>query len=284
MVLDGCAEDDRIDMLLACMTGSAKGPVEAELSQNPNISFTQLIWNLDRRFERRGSPQDTIRRFFESKQQSSESLDEWADRVSVLGTQANFSVNGEPETIQTQFCGGLLDLDAGRSIEQLVHTHKDLRQTVEAVRKYQRTKGGAVADARRRPHIGEVGSLDDYLEEDFDICAVQQGRSPWRRGPPQRQGGQPQQENRPTASEPRAITDIEQILKDLTATIIVQMKELMAQTQQDGRRRGPRGNCFNCNQPGHFQAECPLPRKPDGNNLNGTRAEPECQTAPRPEK
>ena len=266
------------------MTGSARGPVEAELAQNPYICFAELIYHLDRRFEQQGSQYDAHRRFYEARQQSTETLNEWADRVRKLGTLAVLNPQFEREAVMAQFCRGLVDRMAGRIVAMQTHAYRNLMEAVEAVRIFQ--EGGSEpqdsAASRRRPNIGEV-EIGDLLDEDeLDIMAVQSGRRPWRGGPSPRTA--PRTDSKPTPTEQRPVTDVDKVLKELVAAILAGMEKLGAQISETNRRRPRSGKCYNCQDPGHFQADCPLPRAPQTSPLNGKGAESERSAEVRPEQ
>ena len=255
-------DGEEVEWLMSCMTGSACGPVEAELAQNPDICFAELIYNLDRRFEQRGSQYETNRRFFEARQKSGEPLDEWADRVQRLGTLAILNPQFERDAIMAQFCRGLADRMAGRVVAMQTHSYQSLFEAVEAVRVFQDDESEANDSAayRHKPHIGEVADMFDDCLYEADVLAVQNERQPWRRGP------YPRLESNLPSTEQRPVMDGDQVLKDVTAAILAAVEKLAALVTKNNRPQS--SVCYNCQQPGHFQADCPLPQAPQRSHLN----------------
>lgn len=228
--------------LLHCLAGKALDYCTRLFRTNPQLPYTTLLSKLRERFgpELQASAQA---KFNQSAQQKKENMEDWADRVQELASEAfvNLPMVYSNQQSIDRFCEGLLDLVAGHSV--FMKKHSTTEAAMNDVHLYQHSKSDMVKrnQSRRQPF---TPSVVDYDEETRNqVCAIHPTK------PPDLNSLQEQLD--------------EKLLKNMTM----------------GRpRRQRQTGCFRCGDKSHFIRDCP--KTPDHDNLNGNRSSQRANSRP----
>ena len=223
----GWSDTDCQKCLLHCMTGKALDFCARHLRSNPELPYKKLLHKLEGRFGEM-LPDSAQAMFFAAKQKKGESLEDWADRIQYLATEAFRDLPERYSSQQTvdRFCQGLLDAEAGHST--FMQKFPSMDMAINDIRLYQHSKSD-MAGRQRRYQSGAT----DYDDNAAQVCAVQTpGSAEW-------------------LSLDKKVSDLADQFSQL----------LKSQSQQRGPPRGAgrkygRG-CFTCGSLKHFARDCP---------------------------
>ncbi|XP_041470201.1 uncharacterized protein LOC121419807 [Lytechinus variegatus] len=117
-----------------CLEGKALAYYDRLAAQNPAMDFTVAIRKMAARFNFSELPESSQLKFMAAKQEASESLEEWVDRLQDLAVRA---FPGSPESFLQQqlvlrMCQGAYDHNAG--YQALNHRPKSVESAAEAIR------------------------------------------------------------------------------------------------------------------------------------------------------
>jgi hypothetical protein len=107
----GWTEDEQLNCLVWCLNGKALEYYALIHDQEGYLTYQGLVAKLAARFGQHELPAAAHVRFQNAVQETSESLEEWADRVLTLGYRAFRKLPEEFVTAQTvnRFCQGMVD-------------------------------------------------------------------------------------------------------------------------------------------------------------------------------
>ena len=210
--------------LLHMLSGKALDFCARLLKSDSDMPIRELLRKLDGRFGAE-IPASAQAKFMVAMQANGETLEDWADRVHQMATDAFFHISENycREQAIDKFCQGLLDVEAGH--DAFMHKWGTIEQAVNNVRLYLHSK---MQMGRRR--TDRMDSAENYDETAAHICAVHHGSKP---------------------PDVRSLQkEIEGLRKD--------MNELLAKS---GSNRGPKkarkdSVCFKCGEKGHFARDC----------------------------
>ena len=117
----GWTEEEKRNQLCWCLTGQASRYGTNLIRHNKNISYVQLMANMEQRFNHANETETLQVQFYSARQSPTESTDEWADMLSNLADKAFRDV---PEhyvqsQIITKFLQALTDKAAGKVASML---------------------------------------------------------------------------------------------------------------------------------------------------------------------
>ena len=208
--------------LLHVLNGKALDFCARLMKCEPDITFRDLIVKLDRRFGAE-IPASAQAKFHTSMQTKGESVQDWADRVHQLSTDAFFYISEDYCNRQAidRFCLGLLDVEAGH--ETYMQMFSSLEDAVNHVNLSLHSKRQMM---HKRADPSTRHAAENYDDSVAQVCAINRNAS--------------------QASDVTSLRrEIEELRKD--------MRRMMS--------RGSRGRsgrkCWKCGQVGHFQRSCP---------------------------
>ena len=230
-------EDDCRDCLLHCLTDQALQYGAMLLRSQPTMPYRRLLHKLEQRFGAEELPAAAQVKFQQASQKSGETIEEWADRVQTMATEAFREL---PESYSNQqviarFCQGLRDTEAGHST--FMRSFRTLEDAMNEVRLFQHSKQ---AMSGKSKHTSHSSTAVDYDESVMQVSAVQNRTKP------------------------------ESNVESVLAQLQLELKEVKTQLQRKsayrGRGRGAGGvgrdqsrvTCWLCDQKGHIHKDCPM--------------------------
>ena len=161
--------EQRKSHLCWSLEGDARSYLTLLLKHEPNILYSAILSKLDKRFVKRESPEVVLMQFTYARQAPDESVDQWADRLLYLASQA---YPGLPEgfvqkQVATRFCQGSFDREAGRCA--LNSSPQTLENAVNLVKCYKH-KDRAFAGQPRKE--APQASLSEDAVPEQNVCNV----------------------------------------------------------------------------------------------------------------
>ena len=264
----GWTARERRSQLSWCLTGKAREFFANQLDHNRNLDYCLLVRSMERRFGRQELPQTALIRFQQAKQDQSEPLCEWAERVKTLAMVAyrNTPPNEVEEYMVIKFCQGCCDRDAGQTV--INHRPHTLEEAVDRVRWFKHNNS-AIFDTQSRPR---VRFMTPNLEPEGDQVSVQAMSTTHQSrrsqgstlGSSDDQHSMVQELNKRVASLDATVSELAKTLKDLVTA---------RPFQRSGSPQRTTGGCFRCGSNDHFVKDCPMrsrsPTRPNYSPVQG---------------
>ena len=154
----GWTAEECTSQLYWCLQGSAADFFTALVQRNPNLQFYDLTQQLQDRFDRQLQPELAHVEFAGARQAPSESLVEWADRLTQLASQAFLGIPLEQleRQIITRFCQGCSDRETG--LQVLSGRHATIK---EATMQAQWLQQAARVLGKQRKEVRCVTRIED---------------------------------------------------------------------------------------------------------------------------
>ncbi|KAH3874178.1 hypothetical protein DPMN_037420 [Dreissena polymorpha] len=263
------------EYLCLSLTGKASEFYALVTDKQDNLSFVNIVEKLERRYGDKELPETAMIKFSNATQTHDETIDDWADRVLTLATKAfrHLPDNYMNEQVVLRLCLGLNDKEAGESVVNMrpksieeafdkvkwaVHTHGLMFGRSKSISKNTSEECFKVQSVgNENPKESRIDKLEmrmdrmeqkmDKIEQKLDkimdklfIISMRKERS---------------------QSPISRVVQLNLFVILATDADICQENVL---TPVRSRSPSPRRSlspskpkCFNCNQEGHFQADCP---------------------------
>ncbi|XP_060602282.1 uncharacterized protein LOC132755437 [Ruditapes philippinarum] len=171
--------------------------------------------------------------FQQSSQLQGESLDDWADRVMTLATNALKDLPEYYSNRQTvsKFCEGLVDKDAAVAVA--MDRPSTMEEAMNKVHWYQHLHQSVYGRSKKRAskEVFDDGANVFALEEAPEVAQAN--------------------------AAPSQLSSFEVAIEKLQRCFDNMVLKLDEEKTSQGRSRWPRITCFGCGKEGHFKSDCP---------------------------
>ena len=228
----GWNQDMCRDCLLHCLTDKALQYGAMSLKRQPQMPYRKLLANLERRFGAEELPAAAQAKFNQATQKKAETMEEWADRVQTMATEAFREL---PETYCNQqtiarFCQGLYDTEAGHSV--FMRGFHTLGEAMNEVRLYQHSRQAMGLHRKRGAPSASAMNYDD--DDTVQVSAVQE------------------------RSELATVkAELARVQRDLQEVLRSRGQNRSSRGRGRGGGASRESTCWRCGGKGHFQRNCP---------------------------
>ena len=246
----GWNQQERFENICWCLEGKAGDYYPVACRGLAINDFDSLLAKFATKYGDYDLPEIMESSFQEACQGVQESVSDWADRISLLGSNIFGGLSDQhyaSRQVVTRFCGGLLDKEMGEYVTR--QRPRDLDEALESVKWALHSK--RVVRGKPRRDIRQVYNYN--MDRGPSVAAISL---------PQHSNSDFMIEKRLTEVEKKLgdfITKTSKGLEELGNKInrLLSRRESRGASPSPARGPGGQGICFHCQEPGHFRNECP---------------------------
>ncbi|XP_067674737.1 uncharacterized protein [Haliotis asinina] len=245
-------DEEKLDRLCYCLTGKAADFFTLLLERDEFISFQGMVRKLERRFGKQCHAETAQLQFPNLRQNSDESLEEWAERVLQVAIAAfpNLPDDFVEQQVVRRFCQGCANKEAAHYVSNL--GLRTLESAMDAVQKYfQNTQAvygrSVVRRDVKQSKLANDSEKEEYLESQMTFQSSHT--------PSQDKRQIPSQSERTSVLE--RLTHLEARVEEMSLDIRKLTALLSRRFRSPSSSPTRSGECFKCGRTGHFRKDCP---------------------------